>query len=149
MENINSSKKGRDILLDNKPWLVSWRTERMSQKIQRHSRVTLHRSTHSKWIQEPTEKSSYGLNRLQKGIWYGSANCLKMYKISHEDINFIEKIMTNWRVELTSGRKNLVETKIQKGIFPGDALSPLLFIIAMMPLIHILRKCTARCKLSR
>ena len=45
--------------------------------------------------------------------------------------------------------KALAEIKIQRGIFRGDALSPLLFIIAMMPLNHILRKCTAGYKLSR
>ena len=76
-------------------------------------------------------------------------NCLKMYKISHEIINFIEKTMKNWRVKLTAGGKSLAETKIQKRIFLGDTLSPLLFIIAMMPLNHVLRKCTARYKLSR
>ena len=70
-------------------------------------------------------------------------NCLKMYKISHETINFIEKTKKNWRVELTAGGKGLTETKIQRGIFQGGALSPLLFIIAMMPLNHTLRKCTA------
>ena len=69
---------------------------------------------------------------------------LKMYKISHETINFIEKTMKNWRVELTAGGKTLAETKIQRGIFQGDTLSPLLFLIAMMPLNHILTKCTAR-----
>ena len=76
-------------------------------------------------------------------------NCLKMYKISHEIINFIEKTMKNWRVELTAGGKSLAETKIQRGIFQGDALSPRLFIIAVMPQNHILRKCTAGYKLSR
>ena len=55
-------------------------------------------------------------------------NCLKMYKISQELINFIGKTMKTWRVELTAGGKSLGETKIQKGIFQGDALSPLLFI---------------------
>ena len=75
-------------------------------------------------------------------------NCLKMYKISHEIINLIEKNMKNWRGELTAGGKSLTETKIQRGIFQGDALS-LLFIIAMMPLNHILRKCTAGYKLSK
>ena len=57
--------------------------------------------------------------------------------------------MKNWRVELTAGGKSLAEKKIQRGIFQGDELSALLFIIAMMPLNHILRKCTARYKLRR
>ena len=74
-------------------------------------------------------------------------NCLKMYKISHEVINFIERHMKNWRVELTAGVKSLAETKIQRDIFQEDALSPLLFLIAMMPLNHILRKSTAGYKL--
>ena len=70
-----------------------------------------------------------------------------MFKISDEVINFIEKTMKTWRVELTAGGKSFVETKIQRGIFQGDALSPSLFIIATMPLNHILRKCTAGYKL--
>ena len=74
---------------------------------------------------------------------------LKIYKILHEVINFIEKTMQTWRVELTAGGRSLAETKIQRGIFQGDTLSPLLFIIAKMPLNHILRKCAARYKLSR
>ena len=74
--------------------------------------------------------------------------CLKMYKISNENINVIENTMKNWRVELTAGGKSLAETKIQREIFQRDVLSPLQFIIAMMPLNHILRKCTAGYKLS-
>ena len=73
VENINSTNKGRDLLLANKPRIVLWGTERMLQRIQRHSRVTLHRSTHPKWEQDQTEKSIYGLDWLQIGIWYGSA----------------------------------------------------------------------------
>ena len=52
-------------------------------------------------------------------------------------------------VELTAGGKSLAEVKFQRGIFLGDALSPLIFVIAMMPLNHILRKCTAGYKLSK
>ena len=89
-------------------------------------------------------KKAYG---MVPQIWI--IHCLKMYKISHEVINFIEKTMQTWRVELTSGGRRLAETKIQRGLFQRDALLPLLFIIAMMPLNHILRKCTAGYKLSR
>ena len=76
-------------------------------------------------------------------------NCLKMYKISNEVINFIDKTMKTRRVELTTGGGSLAEAKIQRAIFQGDALSPLLFIIAMMPLNQILRKYTAGYKLNR
>ena len=74
-------------------------------------------------------------------------NSLKMYKILDEVINFIDKTIKTWRVELTAGGR-LAEAKIQRGIFQ-NALSPLLFIIAMMPLNLILGKCTAGYKLSR
>ena len=76
-------------------------------------------------------------------------NFLKIYKISDKFINFIKKIMKIWRVELTAGGKRLDEAKIQSGKFQEDALTPLLFKIAMMPLNHIFKKCTVRCKLSK
>ena len=50
-------------------------------------------------------------------------HCLKIYKISHKVINFIEKTMQTWRVELTAGERTIAETKIQRGILEGDALS--------------------------
>ena len=61
----------------------------------------------------------------------------------------MDKTMKTWRVELTAEGRSLSEAKTQKGIFQGDALSPLLFIIVMIPLNHTLRKCTAGYKLSR
>ena len=62
-----------------------------------------------------------------------------MYKISDEVINFIEKTMKIWKGELTAGGKSLAEAKIQRGIFQGDAQ----FTIAIIPLNHILKTCTA------
>ena len=40
MENINSTSKGRDSPLANKPRIGPWGAERMLQRIQGHSRVT-------------------------------------------------------------------------------------------------------------
>ena len=76
-------------------------------------------------------------------------NCLKMYKISHEVINFIENNRMTWRAELTAGGRSLPEIKIHRCIFQGDALSPLQLIMAKMPFNHILKNCTAGYKLSR
>ena len=153
VENINSTNKGRDLQLANELQIVPWGAERMPQRIKRHSRVTWHRSTHPKWEQNQTEKSSYGLDWLQKAYdivpqsWI--IHCLKMYKISYEAIYFIKKTMKTWIVELIARGKTLGESKIQRGIFQRDALSPLQFIIAMMSLNHIFRKCTTGYKLCR
>ena len=56
--------------------------------------------------------------------------------------------MQTWRVELIAVDRSLAETKIQRGIFQRDALSPFPFIIAMIPLNQILRKCIVGYKLS-
>ena len=47
--------------------------------------------------------------------------------------------MKTWRVDLTAGGSSLAEGKIQRDIFHEDGQSPLLFIIALMPLNYILR----------
>ena len=72
-----------------------------------------------------------------------------MYEISDEVKNFIKETKKNWREELTAGGKSLAAVKIQIGIFQEDTLSPLLFVITMMPLSHILRKCTESYKLHK
>ena len=55
VENINRINVGRDLLLATKPRIVTWGTEKMLQRIQRHNRVTLHRSAHPKREQYQTE----------------------------------------------------------------------------------------------
>ena len=127
VENINSTNKGRYLQLVKKPQIVPWGKERMLQRIQWHSRVNLHRAAHPKQEQNQTEISCYVLDWLSKGIWHGPQrwiiNSLKMYKISHEFINFIEKTMKTRSVELTAGGRSLAEAKIRRNIFQGDALS--------------------------
>ena len=51
-------------------------------------------------------------------------------------VNSIEK----WKVMLCSGNSELGEVEIKRGIFQGDSLSPLMFVLALIPLNLILRK---------
>ena len=154
VENINSTDKRIDLQLANKLQIVSWGTERMLQRIQRHSRVTLHRSAHAKW-ESKTRRKNLAITWIDYKKAYDLVpqswliNCFKMYKISHEVINFSEKTMKPWKEKLTVGWRSLAEANIQRGTFQVNTLSPLLFITAVMPLNHILRKCTAVYKLSK
>ena len=66
--------------------------------------------------------------------------CLESIGINEEVIVFMKECMKSWRVELTSGSDVLGEVKINRGIFQGDSLSPLLFVIALLPLTAILKK---------
>ena len=50
--------------------------------------------------------------------------------------------MTSWRTVLECNVSELREVNIRSGIFQGDSLSPLLFVIAMIPLTSILRRAT-------
>ena len=52
--------------------------------------------------------------------------------------------MANWQTELTSSGESLAEVNIRRGIFQGDSLSPLLFVICMIPLTHALCKAKAK-----
>ena len=64
--------------------------------------------------------------------------CMKIYEISGKVINFI---MKNWKAELAEGQTR-EEVKYHRGLFHENSLSPLLCVIAMMPLNYILMKYT-------
>ena len=66
--------------------------------------------------------------------------CLNTFGIAENIKKLRSESMKNWRTELTSGSNVFGEVHIQRGIFQGDALSPLLFVIAMIPLNLLLRK---------
>ena len=121
VENINSTNKGRYLLLANKPQTVPWRTERMPQKVLRYRRITLHRLGYPQRGQDRTKKSSYSLHWQQKAYdmvpqsWI--IHRLKMYKTSDEVVSFIEKTMKTWKEEFSAGGRSLAEVKVQRGIF--------------------------------
>ena len=49
---------------------------------------------------------------------------------------------------LCSGNSELDEVEIKRGIFQGDSLSPLVFVLALIPLSLILRKAKAAYEFS-
>ena len=65
---------------------------------------------------------------------------LGLVQVSENIVEFIRKSMKNWITNLTSCGEYLVNIDIRRGIFQGDSLSPLLFVLCMIPLTQILRK---------
>ena len=56
--------------------------------------------------------------------------------------------MEKWKVMVCSGNSELGEFEIKQGIFQGDSLSPLVLVLAMIPLSLILRKATTAYEFS-
>ena len=51
--------------------------------------------------------------------------------------------MQNWKTMLTSAGKGLAEVHIRRGIFQGDRLPSLLFVICLISMSLVLRKVKA------
>ena len=71
------------------------------------------------------------------------SECLEMFGIAENVRQFLANSMKNWKLKLTANGTNLGEVKVTRGIFQGDSLSPLLFVICMIPLSLVLRKTKA------
>ena len=56
---------------------------------------------------------------------------------------FLEKSVKKWKLLLTSNGSDLCEVEVNKGIFQGDSLSPLIFATCMIHLSLLLRKVKA------
>ena len=56
--------------------------------------------------------------------------------------------MEKWKVLLCSGNSELGEVEIKQGVFQGDSLFPLVFVLALISLSLILRKAKAAYEFS-
>ena len=65
---------------------------------------------------------------------------LKMFGVADNLVNIIKSSMPNWKTDLFASNKFLGSVNIKRGIFQGDSFSPLLFVIALIPITLVLRK---------
>ena len=69
--------------------------------------------------------------------------CMKLMGIAENVRELLVKSMKQWKLSLTSNGNELGDVKVNRGIFQGDSLSPLLFVLCMIPISLVLRKVKA------
>ena len=74
--------------------------------------------------------------------------CLDLFGVAENIKSLLVNSMEKWKVMLCSGNSELGEVEIKRGIFQGDSLSPLVFVLALIPLSLILRKAKAAYEFS-
>ena len=128
VENTNRSTKGTDLQLVNKRRSVPRGRERMPLIIQRQTRTTQHWSIHPQRVQEKeSQKATFGVDWLQKSVWYGYAKMVNKQPRNLQDIRLCYKLywknyenLESWN---TSGRGKLSWSKDPKRYIIGRCTS--------------------------
>ena len=75
--------------------------------------------------------------------------CFDFFGVAENIKSLLVNSMEKWKVMLCSGNCKLGEVEIKRGIFQGDSVSPLVFVLSpLIPLSLILRKTKAAYKFS-
>ena len=110
----------------------------------RDERSTFDRQMHIAKLQEKKTNSSMAWADYKKVcdmIFHSQIIAtMVMVGLSENIIGFIKKSMNKWETNLHADGKLLKSVPIRRGIFQGDSFSPLLFLIALLPLAHTLRE---------
>ena len=62
-----------------------------------------------------------------------------MFGIADNIKQLIQNSMPVWKTQLYHDQENLGTVNIKRGIFQGDSFSPLLFVIALIPISRVLK----------
>ena len=66
--------------------------------------------------------------------------CLRMFGAAENMVLLLERSMNQWQVELSAGiGRTFGSINVTRGFIQGDCLSPLLFVLAFIPLSMLLR----------
>ena len=74
--------------------------------------------------------------------------CFDLFGVAENIKSLLVNSMEKWKVMLCSGNSGSGVAEIKRGIFQGDSLSPLVFVLALIPLSLILRKAKAAYEFS-
>ena len=74
--------------------------------------------------------------------------CFDLFGVAENIKTLLVNSTEKWRAMLYAGNSELGEVDIKRGIFQGDSLSPLVFVLALIPLSLILRKAKAAYEFS-
>ena len=74
--------------------------------------------------------------------------CLDLFEVAENIKSLLVNSMEKWKVILSSGNSELGEVETKRGILQEDSLSPLVFVLALIPLSLILRKAKAAYEFS-
>ena len=94
----------------------------------------------------------HGLTIVKPTIWshiVGYRKCMEMFGVAGSVRSFVNTSMKQWNTKLNASNQRLGNVKIRGGIFQGDCLSPLLFVLVMVPLTLALRQTKASYKLKK
>ena len=69
--------------------------------------------------------------------------CMETFGIAVNLRTFLQKSIQQWRLSLTANGQDLGDVNVKRGIFQRDSLSPLLFVLSLVPLSLILKKVNA------
>ena len=85
-----------------------------------------------------SKTNQYGMDGLQEDLRHDTTLMVDrmsgntVYGAEESTIIFLKNTMPNWKTILTSSGSRLAEVNIRRGIFQGNSLSPLLFIVAVI-----------------
>ena len=60
--------------------------------------------------------------------------CLDLFGVAENIKRLLVNSIEKWKVMLCSGNSELGEVEIKRGVFQGDSLSPLVFVLALIRL---------------
>ena len=66
-----------------------------------------------------------------------------MFKVADNIRNIFAKSIKSWKTELISYGERIGKVNIKRGMFQGDSLSPILFVLYLIPLSMIRRNVRA------